>query len=312
MSGGNGNGIAIDVKGLTKSFGGREVVHDLSMQVKRGSIYGFLGPNGSGKTTTIRILCGLLTPDSGEGTCLGYDIRRDAEKIKRQVGYMTQRFSLYQDLSVRENLEFVARLYGLTDARGAARDMIKRLGLSGREEQLAGELSGGWKQRLALGACTLPSPKLLLLDEPTAGVAPKARRAFWNEIHAPAADGLTVLVSTHYMDEAERCHEIAYIAYGHLLAHGTVEEVIAKSALTTYTVTGEELNGLTAALTGKPGVDMVAPFGTSLHVSGRDVAALEASIAPWREKGGLHWHKSSPSLEDVFIELMSRSKDNFQ
>lgn len=308
----NGNGIAIDVKGLTKSFGGREVVHDLSMQVKRGSIYGFLGPNGSGKTTTIRILCGLLTPDSGEGTCLGYDIRRDAEKIKRQVGYMTQRFSLYQDLSVRENLEFVARLYGLADARGAARDMISRLGLSGREEQLAGELSGGWKQRLALGACTLPNPQLLLLDEPTAGVDPKARRDFWNEIHALAADGLTVLVSTHYMDEAERCHEIAYIAYGHLLARGTVEEVIAKSALTTYTVTGEELNGLTAALTGKPGVDMVAPFGTSLHVSGRDVAALEASIAPWREKSDLHWQKSQPSLEDVFIELMGRSKDNFQ
>lgn len=312
MNGTAGNGIAIDVKGLTKSFGGREVVHDLSMQVKRGSIYGFLGPNGSGKTTTIRILCGLLTPDSGEGTCLGYDIRRDAEKIKLQVGYMTQRFSLYQDLSVRENLEFVARLYGLADARGAARDMIKRIGLSGREEQLAGELSGGWKQRLALGACTLPSPKLLLLDEPTAGVDPKARRDFWNEIHALAADGLTVLVSTHYMDEAERCHEIAYIAYGHLLAHGTVDEVIAKSALTTYTVTGEDLNGLTAELTGKPGVDMVAPFGTSLHVSGRDVAALEASIAPWHEKSGLHWHKSSPSLEDVFIELMGRSKDNFQ
>jgi ABC-2 type transport system ATP-binding protein len=307
-----GNDIAIDVKGLTKSFGGREVVHDLSMQVKRGSIYGFLGPNGSGKTTTIRILCGLLTPDSGEGTCLGYDILRDAEKIKRQVGYMTQRFSLYQDLSVRENLEFVARLYGLRDARGAARDMIRRLGLSGREEQLAGELSGGWKQRLALGACTLPNPQLLLLDEPTAGVDPKARRDFWNEIHALAADGLTVLVSTHYMDEAERCHEIAYIAYGHLLVHGTVDEVIAKSALTTYTVTGDDLNGLTAELTGKPGIDMVAPFGTSLHVSGRDVAALESSITPWREKATLHWQKSAPSLEDVFIELMGRSKDNFQ
>ena len=307
-----GYDIAIDVKGLTKSFGGREVVHDLSMQVKRGSIYGFLGPNGSGKTTTIRILCGLLTPDSGEGTCLGYDILKDSDKIKRQVGYMTQRFSLYQDLSVRENLEFVARLYGLTDPRGAARDMIKRLGLSGREEQLAGELSGGWKQRLALGACTLPSPKLLLLDEPTAGVDPKARRDFWNEIHALAAEGLTVLVSTHYMDEAERCHEIAYIAYGHLLTHGTVEEVIAGSKLTTYTVTGEGLNDLTSALAGKPGIDMVAPFGTSLHVSGRDVAALEASIAPWRGKSGLHWHESAPSLEDVFIELMGRSKDNFQ
>jgi ABC-2 type transport system ATP-binding protein len=304
--------VAIDVKGLTKSFGGRVVVHDLSMQVKRGTIYGFLGPNGSGKTTTIRMLCGLLTPDSGEGTCLGYDIRRDADKIKRQVGYMTQRFSLYQDLSVRENLEFVARLYGVPDARGTARDMIKRLGLSGREEQLAGELSGGWKQRLALGACTLPNPLLLLLDEPTAGVDPKARRDFWNEIHALAADGLTVLVSTHYMDEAERCHEIAYIAYGHLLAHGTVDEVIAKSALTTYTVTGDDLHRLQDELTGKPGIDMVAPFGTSLHVSGRDRAALESTITPYREDTRWHWQHSEPSLEDVFIELMTRSKDNFQ
>ncbi len=304
--------IAIDVRGLSKSFGGREVVHDLSMQVKRGTIYGFLGPNGSGKTTTIRMLCGLLTPDRGEGKCLGYDIRRDADKIKRQVGYMTQRFSLYQDLSVRENLEFVARLYGMRDAHGAARDMIKRLGLSGRKEQLAGELSGGWKQRLALGACTLPNPQLLLLDEPTAGVDPKARRDFWNEIHALAAEGLTVLVSTHYMDEAERCHEIAYIAYGHLLAHGTVEEVIASSALTTWIVTGENLAALQEQLTGKPGVDMVAPFGNSLHVSGRDNSALEASIAPWREHKELHWQQSEPSLEDVFIELMTRSKDNFQ
>jgi ABC-2 type transport system ATP-binding protein len=312
MTGQPASTIAIDVKNLSKSFEGREVVHDLSMQVKRGSIYGFLGPNGSGKTTTIRMLCGLLTPDSGEGTCLGYDIRRDADKIKRQVGYMTQRFSLYQDLSVRENLEFVARLYGVPNARGTAREMIKRLGLSGREEQLAGELSGGWKQRLALGACTLPNPRLLLLDEPTAGVDPKARRDFWNEIHALAAQGLTVLVSTHYMDEAERCHEIAYIAYGHLLAHGTVEEVIAKSALTTYTVTGEDLHLVSDDLTGKPGVDMVAPFGTSLHVSGRDRTALEAAIAPWHDKPGLHWQYTAPSLEDVFIELMSRSKDNFQ
>jgi len=304
--------IAIEVRGLSKSFEGREVVHELTMQVKRGTIYGFLGPNGSGKTTTIRMLCGLLTPDSGEGRCLGYDIRRDADKIKRQVGYMTQRFSLYQDLSVRENLEFVARLYGMHDAGGAARDMIKRLGLSGREEQLAGELSGGWKQRLALGACTLPNPQLLLLDEPTAGVDPKARRDFWNEIHALAAEGLTVLVSTHYMDEAERCHEIAYIAYGHLLTHGTVEEVIARSALSTYTVTGDDLHVLQDQLSGKPGVDMVAPFGASLHVSGRDRAALEATIAPWRAHAELHWQHGEPSLEDVFIELMTRSKDNFQ
>jgi len=308
----NASGLAIDAKGLTKSFSGREVVHDLSMQVKRGSIYGFLGPNGSGKTTTIRILCGLLTPDSGEGTCLGYDIRRDADKIKRKVGYMTQRFSLYQDLSVRENLEFVARLYGVPDARGAAADTIARIGLKGREEQLAANLSGGWKQRLALGACTLPNPQLLLLDEPTAGVDPKARRDFWNEIHGLAAEGLTVLVSTHYMDEAERCHEIAYIAYGHLLVHGTVDEVIAKSALSTYTVSGDDLHKLVDELTGKPGVDMVAPFGTSLHVSGRDKAALEATIAPYRERQGWHWQHSEPSLEDVFIELMTRSKDNYQ
>src|SRR4051812_6102636 len=304
--------IAIEVEGLSKSFNGREVVHDLSMQVRRGSIYGFLGPNGSGKTTTIRMLCGLLTPDKGRGTCLGYDILTETDKIKLQVGYMTQRFSLYQDLSVRENLEFVARLYDVPDPVGAARAMVERLGLKGREQQLAGSLSGGWKQRLALGACTLPNPKLLLLDEPTAGVDPKARREFWNEIHALAAQGLTVLVSTHYMDEAERCHEIAYIAYGTLLTHGTVEQVVAESKLLTYTVSGDGLPKLSTDLTGKPGVDSVAPFGTSLHVSGRDPQALEAAIAPYRNDPKLHWTRSEPSLEDVFIDLMGRAKDNFQ
>jgi ABC-2 type transport system ATP-binding protein len=306
--------VVIDVHHLTKKFDGRAVVRDLSMQVKRGQIYGFLGPNGSGKTTTIRMLCGLLTPDEGTGTCLGYDIRTETDKIKRQIGYMTQRFSLYQDLSVRENLEFIARIYGIEKPAAAARDAIERLGLHGREEQLAGELSGGWKQRLALGACTLPSPQLLLLDEPTAGVDPKARREFWNEIHALAAGGLTVLVSTHYMDEAERCHEIAYIAYGELLARGTVPEVIAQSHLTTYVV-GSASGGLAELsheLTDKPGVDMVAPFGTSLHVSGRDAAALEAAIAPYRARKDLDWKPSEPSLEDVFIDLMSRSRDNFQ
>jgi ABC-2 type transport system ATP-binding protein len=307
--------IAIDVEGLTKSFGGRTVVRNLSMRVKRGSIYGFLGPNGSGKTTTIRMLCGLLTPDSGHGTCLGYDILRQADEIKYRVGYMTQRFSLYQDLSVRENLEFVARLYGMRDAAGAARGMIERLGLAGREGQLAGELSGGWKQRLALGACTLPNPQLLLLDEPTAGVDPKARREFWNEIHALASEGLTCLVSTHYMDEAERCHEIAYIAYGDLLVHGTVEQVIAASHLSTYAVSvadGHNLTKLGEELATRPGIDMVAPFGASLHVSGRDAAALDAAIAPYRDRSGLTWTRSQPSLEDVFIDLMARSRDNFQ
>jgi ABC-2 type transport system ATP-binding protein len=303
--------IVIDVHGLTKRFDGRAVVRDLSMQVKRGTIYGFLGPNGSGKTTTIRMLCGLLTPDEGSGTCLGYDIRTETDKIKVQVGYMTQRFSLYQDLSVRENLEFVARIYGLPNARGAARAMIERLGLSGREEQIAGSLSGGWKQRLALGACTLPSPKLLLLDEPTAGVDPKARREFWSEIHALAAEGLTVLVSTHYMDEAERCHEIAYIAYGVLLAHGTVDEVIRSANLITYTVSGEGLAKVTTAVEQRDDI-MVAPFGNSLHVSARDRDALEAAIAPFRDDSSLTWTPAQPSLEDVFIDLMGRAKDNFQ
>jgi ABC-2 type transport system ATP-binding protein len=303
--------IVIDVHGLTKKFDGRAVVRNLSMQVKRGSIYGFLGPNGSGKTTTIRMLCGLLTPDEGSGTCLGYDIRSETDKIKVHVGYMTQRFSLYQDLSVRENLEFVARIYGLPDPRGAARAMIERLGLQGREEQIAGLLSGGWKQRLALGACTLPSPQLLLLDEPTAGVDPKARREFWSEIHALAAQGLTVLVSTHYMDEAERCHEIAYIAYGELLTHGTVDEVIAAAGLVTYTVSGEDLATLTHELEAHPDL-MVAPFGSSLHVSARDKAALDAAIAPYRNQPGLKWVESEPSLEDVFIDLMARARDNFQ
>ncbi len=303
--------IVIDVEGLSKSFDGREVVHDLSMQVKRGTIYGFLGPNGSGKTTTIRMLCGLLTPDAGHGTCLGYDIITETDKIKLRVGYMTQRFSLYQDLSVRENLEFVGRIYGIPDPRGAARAAIERLGLAGRGEQIAGTLSGGWKQRLALGACTLPNPELLLLDEPTAGVDPKARREFWNEIHALAAGGLTVLVSTHYMDEAERCQEIAYIAYGELLVHGTVEEVITQSKLATYTVSGAGLARLSAELSGQPGV-MVAPFGTSLHISGRDQSALEAAIKRHRDDPTLRWVASEPSLEDVFIDLMGRAKDNYQ
>jgi ABC-2 type transport system ATP-binding protein len=304
--------VVIDVHGLTKRFNGRAVVRDLSMQVKRGTIYGFLGPNGSGKTTTIRMLCGLLTPDEGTGTCLGYDIRTETEKIKVQVGYMTQRFSLYDDLSVRENLEFVARIYGLPKPAQAAREMIEHLGLTGREEQMAGLLSGGWKQRLALGACTLPKPQLLLLDEPTAGVDPKARREFWNEIHALAARGLTALVSTHYMDEAERCHEIAYIAYGRLLAHGTVDEVIHQSRLKVYSVTGEGLAQLAADLEKRPGVDSVAPFGTSLHVAGQDPAALDAAIAPYRNDPKLDWRAIEPSLEDVFIGLMGQSKDNMQ
>lgn len=303
--------IVIDVEGLTKSFGGRPVVKNLSMQVRRGLIYGFLGPNGSGKTTTIRMLCGLLTPDSGHGTCLGYDILTQSAEIKRHVGYMTQKFSLYADLSIRENLEFVARVYNLDNPRQAARDAIRRLGLENRAEQLAGELSGGWKQRLALGACILPEPQLLLLDEPTAGVDPKARRDFWDEIHALAHEGMTVLVSTHYMDEAERCHEIAYIAYGELLTQGSVADVIANAHLATYTVTGPDLAELAERLKALDGVDMVAPFGMALHVSGRDRQKLDAATRELREYGPQLWAPGEATLEDVFIDLMSRSKDNF-
>jgi ABC-2 type transport system ATP-binding protein len=304
--------VAVEVEGLTKSFDGKVVVRNLSMRVMRGQIYGFLGPNGSGKTTTLRMVCGLLTPDGGRGTALGYDILTERDKIKRHVGYMTQRFSLYQDLSIQENLEFVARVHGLDHPEQEAKAAIARLGLEGRERQLAGTLSGGWKQRLALGACILPKPELLLLDEPTAGVDPKARREFWGEIHKLAAEGMTVLVSTHYMDEAERCHEIAYIAYGELLARGTIEEVIENSHLKTYTVSGPDLQSLAEKLTGIPGIDMVAPFGTSLHVAGRDPAALDAAVAKFRDRSDLHWAPSQPSLEDVFIDLMSRSQDNFR
>lgn len=310
--------IAIEVEGLRKTFGERVVVDNLSMSVQRGQIYGFLGPNGSGKTTTIRMLCGLLTPDAGRGTCLGLDILTQAREIRRHVGYMTQKFSLYTDLSVRENLEFVARIYGVPRPEAAAQEALVRLGLEGRGRQLAGELSGGWKQRLALGACILPQPQLLLLDEPTAGVDPQARREFWAEIHALAAEGLTVLVSTHYMDEAERCHEIAYIAYGHLLAQGTVPDVVAGSGLITYVVEARRGAGLdptgTIAALGKalkddPAVEMVAPFGISLHISGHDRARLEAAIAPHRDRPDLVWSQETPTLEDVFIDLMLRSPD---
>ncbi len=302
----------IDVHGLTKSFGGRKVVDDFGIRVQRGQIYGFLGPNGSGKTTTIRMLCGLLTPDSGEGHCLGFDIRKDALDIKRQVGYMTQKFSLYEDLSIAENLDFIARVYTVDNRKQVVSDALERLGLTARRTQLAGALSGGWKQRLALAACLLHKPQLLLLDEPTAGVDPKARREFWDQIHDLAAEGLTVLVSTHYMDEAERCHALAYIAYGKLLANGTAAELVAHSGMATWSATGASLHALARELRPLPGVEMVVPFGTTLHVSGRDAAQLEASILPFMQRESHQWNRIEPGLEDVFIGLMGSAKDNFQ
>lgn len=302
--------LAIDVHGLTKSFGDKKAVREVSIQVERGRVTGFLGPNGSGKTTTMRMLCGLLTPDSGEGECLGLNFRTQSRQIKRKTGYMTQRFSLYEDLTIDENLRFAARVYGL-DRRGERVDQaLERLGLTERRRQLAGALSGGWKQRLALATAVLHDPELLLLDEPTAGVDPKARREFWDEIHELAAEGLTVMVSTHYMDEAERCHDIAYIAYGVLMARGTISELVEQSHLITYRGEGPGADRLTTKLTGTPGVEMAAPFGASIQVSGPDRAALEAAIAPYRSDG-LRWREISPTIEDVFIHLMGKAKDNW-
>ena len=298
------NEYAIDVRGLNKSFGDKRVVVDFALQVRKGEIYGFLGPNGSGKTTSIRMICGLLKPDSGEGTCLGYDIG-DSASIKREVGYMTQRFSLWEDLTIRENLDFIARMYGMKDRKRAVSESLHELNLLKRQDQLAGTLSGGWKQRLALAACMLHQPRLLLLDEPTAGVDPQARRDFWQEIHALAARGISVLVSTHYMDEAERCHRLAYIAYGRLLATGTPDEVLHAVKLSTWEVSGPpaKLAEVAALLHDRPGVAHVTAFGNTLHVTGEDPDALERAVSAFPEKE-LQWKKAQPGLEDVFIHLM--------
>ncbi len=298
---------AIDVKGLTKRFGKKVAVNAIDIAIPQGQVWGFLGPNGSGKTTTIRLLCGLLRADAGEGTCLGYDFRTQADEIKRETGYMTQKFSFWEDLSIRENLEFVARVYGLSQRRRLVDETLEKLGLSGRQKQLAGELSGGWKQRMALAACTLHAPKLLLLDEPTAGVDPKARRDFWNEIHRLSGEGITVLVSTHYMDEAERCDQIVFISYGDMVARGTVADIIKASGLITYTIAGEGARPLADRLRGQPGVVFVAFFGALLHVSGYDRALLEAALAPYRSDPKLTILETASSLEDVFIQLQEQA-----
>jgi ABC-2 type transport system ATP-binding protein len=287
-------------------------VDNFDIRVPRGTICGFLGPNGSGKTTTIRMLCGLLTPDTGSGTCLGFDLRREQAAIKRRVGYMTQRFSLYEELSLEENLDFIARVYAVPQRRQAVAQALAGLGLSERSGQLAGTLSGGWKQRLALAACLIHRPELLLLDEPTAGVDPKARREFWDQIHDLAVRGLTVLVSTHYMDEAERCHRLAYIANGRLLAQGTADEVVRSSGLSTWQVTGAGVGGLAVELRTQPGIDMVVPFGAALHVSGVDGPALDRAIAPYRDRPGLEWRPVAAGLEDAFIRLMHQAQDRLQ
>ncbi|HEY4302237.1 MAG TPA: ABC transporter ATP-binding protein [Candidatus Didemnitutus sp.] len=304
--------LVIDVAGITKRFGAKTVVDHVDLKVRRGEIFGFLGPNGSGKTTFIRMLCGLLTPEAGRGTCLGFDVLTQQRDIRIHVGYMTQKFSFYDDLSIRENLDFIARLYAVPDRRSAVDQAIERLGLAGRSGQLAGQLSGGWKQRLALSACLIHSPELLLLDEPTAGVDPKARRDFWEQIHHLADQGLTVLITTHYMDEAERCHRLAYLAYGKLLVQGTVDEVVASAGLTTWEGTGPGLLRVAEALGAHPGVEQVVPFGNTLHVSGRDAAQIEAAISPIRAEGRTSWRRVQCNLEDVFISLMGKAQDNFK
>jgi ABC-2 type transport system ATP-binding protein len=301
--------VVIDVRGLNKHFGDNHVVKDLSLTVRRGEIFGFLGPNGSGKTTSIRMLCGLLTPDSGEGTCLGHDIVRETKAIKREVGYMTQRFSFWEDLTIRENLRFVARMYGMRGARAKVERSLEHLGLKERGNQLAGSLSGGWKQRLALAACLLHEPQLLLLDEPTAGVDPKARRDFWQELHALAARGITVLVSTHYMDEAERCMKLGYILYGRLLVQGTAHEVIASQHLYTWSVTGANLPELAARLHDLGSVEQVAAFGNALHVTGTDRERMRTELRPFMEDPAYEWNEVAPNLEDVFIHLMGTSTE---
>jgi ABC-2 type transport system ATP-binding protein len=300
---------AIDVRNLTKIFSGRKVVDHVSIRVPKGKIYGFLGPNGSGKTTTIRMICGLLTPDEGEGTCLGFDLRTESRNIRRHVGYMTQKFSFWEDLSIKENLDFVAEMFGISSPEERVREALVNLNLDKRSHQLAGTLSGGWKQRLALAACILHEPELLLLDEPTAGVDPKARREFWDEIHRLASEGLTVLVSTHYMDEAERCHAIIYIANGRLMTEGTVEDVIRASHLTTWVVQGPDLISLMREIANNPAITTAAPFGDSLHISGTNPHALEAALAPYRSRGSYIWTKTEPSLEDAFIYYMGKGAE---
>lgn len=304
------NQLVIDVRGLSKSFGSKKVVDHVSLEVRKGEIFGFLGPNGSGKTTSIRLMCGLLTPDSGSGTCLGYDILKESDQIKRRIGYMTQRFSFWDDLSIRENLEFVARLYEMKNRKEAVDIALENLGLQTRSKQLAGTLSGGWKQRLALAACMLHKPALLLLDEPTAGVDPTARRDFWEELHRLAAQGISVLVSTHYMDEAERCHKLAYIAYGRLVAQGTAREIASSRQLFTLSVSGGNLHELSTLLEGKPGIEQTVMFGSFLHVSGRNEGLLRRSVE--EAAGTRSIEETETSLEDVFIYMMNRARDNYE
>lgn len=298
--------LAIDVTGVTKRFGGKTVVNGIDLQVETGEIYGFLGPNGSGKTTFIRMLCGLLTPDAGSGTCLGRDILHEQALIKSEVGYMTQRFSYYEDLSIRENLDFIARIYGISDRKAAVDRSLERLGLANRSAQLAGQLSGGWKQRLALAACLIHGPKLLLLDEPTAGVDPKARREFWDEIHRLSTEGITVLITTHYMDEAERCHRLAFVFRGALLDLGTPAEILQRRGLRVAETVAES-RAMLEVLRADPRVEEVAPFGARLRVTTRAAHDPAAVIREAQARSGAPHADVTEvraDLEDAFVSMV--------
>lgn len=302
--------LAIDVRHLTKKFGSRIVVNNIDIQVPKGKIYGFLGPNGSGKTTTIRMLCGLLTPTSGEGRCLGLDIMKDTLAIRQKVGYMTQKFSFWDDMTVRENLEFTANIYKMDNVAEIVKDTLAKLGLEKRANQLAGTLSGGWKQRMALSACILHRPEILLLDEPTAGVDPKARREFWDELGRLSDEGMTILVSTHYMDEAERCHELVYIAYGNLMVKGTVDDVIRQTSLKTLEAKGTNLPALQKQLETNTEITAMSLFGGVLRICGQDEAKLISILQPLSRQYSLSWQKSSTLLEDAFIYYLKKAKEN--
>lgn len=300
--------LAIDVRHLRKMFADKIAVDDVDIHMPKGQVWGFLGPNGSGKTTTIRMICGLLKPDGGEGECLGLDIIRDSRQIKYQTGYMTQHFSFWRDLSIRENLEFVGRMYQLKPLKQVVDHTLEKLGLQDRQKQLAGGLSGGWKQRLALAAVTMHQPKLLLLDEPTAGVDPQARRDFWDEIHRLSNDGMTVLVSTHYMDEAERCDQIVYLANGRLITQGTVADIVRQSGLHTYRTNHLRAREWVDTLRACPDIEHVAFFGAALHVSGKNPQKIKAALGCLKTADSIDWQAVETSLEDTFIALMKQHK----
>jgi ABC-2 type transport system ATP-binding protein len=300
---------AISVTGLSKSFGTRIAVRQLNLEIATGEIFGFLGPNGSGKTTSIRMLCGLLTPDSGKGHCLGLDILRNTTRIKTRIGYMPQRFSLYEDLTVAENLSFMRDVYGLTGRKPVER-VVAEFCLEPYYKTLAGRLSGGWKQRLALAACLMHEPKLLFLDEPTAGVDPSARREFWEILHSLSARGISIMVATHYMDEASRCHRLAYIRNGYLLASGTASEIIDAQELTVFAVKGSNLSGLLQSVKCKPGVDNVIAFGQALHLIGRDTVRLAETVSALSAEG-FEVIRIEPQLEEAFIHMSAHAESRF-